>query len=96
MRSIILIAAFCVLAPAAGWAETATVSSGQKTKIAQHSRFDAQCRAARVDIKVLQAAVNGTVSSETIDYLIAAQTKDGVKHPAQCVGKTIKGVAVFY
>ena len=96
MRSIILAAAICVLAPTLGWAETATVSSGAKAQIALHSRFDGQCRAARVEITVLKGAANGAVTWAPVDYVIPAQNRAGEKQPAQCVGKTIKGVAVYY
>lgn len=95
MRKIILVAAICVFVPNLGWAETAVVPSGKKTQITRHSRFDAECRSNRVEIKLLQAARNGTVTSEPIDYVVPAELR-GVKQPAQCVGKTIKGVAVFY
>jgi hypothetical protein len=96
MRSIILTATMCVFLPALAWADTATVTSGQKTQIALHSRFDSQCQAARVEITVLNAAANGTVTSASVDYVIPAQNRAGEKQPAQCVGKTIKGMAVYY
>ena len=96
MRSAAFVAAICILAPALACAETATVTSGQKTRIAVHSRFDSQCRAARVEITLLNAAPNGAVTSEPVDYVIPERTRSGVKQPAQCVGKTIKGMAVYY
>src|SRR5262245_61334447 len=93
---IVLMTAACVLVPTLGFAEQATVPSGQKSQVAIHSRFDNNCRPSRVVIKVIDAPKNGAVTSEPADYLVPAQNRAGVKQPPQCVGKKLQGVAVFY
>jgi len=95
MRAL-LIAAACLLPPSLAHAETATVASGQKTQIAIHSRFDNRCVPARVEITVLAAPQNGAVTTEPTDYIVPEVNRGGVKQPAQCVGKSMRGVAVFY
>ena len=95
MRKIILVAAVSVFVPTLGWAQSATVNSGAKSQITTHFRIDSQCRPSRVEIKVLAAPANGTVTSEPKDVVVPAQNQKG-KQPAQCVGKTVAGVAVFY
>jgi hypothetical protein len=96
MRGILLVAVLSVCVPAAAWAETATVPSGKKTQITIHSRFDSQCRPARVNITVRKAPANGTVTTEPQDYVVPERNRNGVKQFPQCVGKTMRGVAVFY
>ena len=98
MRNISIVVAACTSLATQAWAATATatVQSGQKTQIAIHTRFDSQCQPARVEIKLLKVPANGTVSWEPKDSVVPAQNKAGVKQPAQCVGKGIVGVVVFY
>ena len=96
VRKIVLSVALLVLAPELGRAETATVDSGAKTQIATHFRFNNQCVASEVEIVVLGVPANGTVTYEPKDLVVQAQTPRGGQQPAQCVGKTVPGVAVFY
>ena len=96
MRKIILAAAVSVLAPSLACAETATVPSGKKTQIAIHSRFDNACRPARVIVTVLKAPAHGALTTAPADYVVPEKARNGVKQPPQCVGKRVKGVAVFY
>ena len=95
MRAL-LIAAACLFLPTLARAETATVPSGQKTQLAIHSRFDNRCVPARVEVTVLVAPENGTVTTEPTDYIVPAVNRGGVQQPPQCVGKSMRGVAVFY
>jgi hypothetical protein len=76
--------------------QSATVRSGEKTQITTHSRFDNQCRPSRVEIKIVNAPAHGTVNSEPKDMVVHEQNRLGQKQPAQCVGKTVRGVAIFY
>ena len=96
LRKIVLSVALAVLAPALGRAETAIVDSGAKTQVATHFRFDSQCVASPVEIVVVGAPANGTVTYEPKDLVVQPQTPRGGQQPAQCVGKTVPGVAVFY
>jgi len=96
MRGLILAAIVCLWVPTAAWAETAIVPSGKKTQITIHSRFDAACHAARVTITVLKPPANGTVTTEPQDYVVPARNRNGVAQYAQCVGKAMRGVAIFY
>jgi len=95
MRRAVLIVGMCLL-PAAGHGETASVASGVKTELAIHSRFGFDCKPAHVVITLLKMPDNGTVMVEAKDYLVPAENKYGVKQPPQCVGKTMRGVALFY
>jgi hypothetical protein len=96
IRKISIAAGFCCLLPTFAHAETATVKAGSKTEIAQHSRFDSKCQAARVEIKLIKPPAHGKVTWAAKDYTIPAANRAGDKQPAQCVGKVIKGVAVSY
>lgn len=96
IQTISFAAAICCLHPALGSAETATVRPGSKTEIATHSRFDGNCQAARVEINLLTPPANGKVTWAPKDVTVPAVNRSGVKQPAQCVGKTIAGVAVYY
>src|SRR5439155_16407657 len=87
-------AAFCVFAPTLGWALTAAVPSGAKTQITTHYRVNSQCRPSRVEIKVVAAPANGTVTSEQKDIVVPPLNGKG--ETQQCAGKTVAGVAVFY
>jgi clan AA aspartic protease (TIGR02281 family) len=89
-----LLASISSSAPAL--AETANVTSGVKTQIATHSRFDNQCRSALVRIVVLDPPRNGTVTSAPSDYVVPVRNLSGVMQPPRCVGQTLQGVAVFY
>jgi hypothetical protein len=94
--TISFVAGLCCLLPVVAQAETATVRAGSKTEIATHSRFDSKCEAARVEIKLINPPTNGKVSWAAKDYVVPAVNRSGVKQPAQCVGKTLPGVAVYY
>ncbi len=94
MRDAIWFAAILLLVPVPGWALTATAPSGAKTQIATHFRVDNECQPSRVEIKVLTAPANGTVTSEPKDIVVPARNSKGEKQ--RCVGKTVAGVAVFY
>jgi hypothetical protein len=96
IHNVSFLAAICCLLPAFAQAETASVRAGSKTQIALHSRFDSNCEAARVEIKLLKPPANGQISWMAKDYIVPAVDRGGVKQPAQCVGKTIAGVAVYY
>jgi hypothetical protein len=94
MRNTILLAAVLALTPALGWALTATARSGAKTQITTHFRVDGQCNPSRVEITVLTAPANGTVTSEQTDIVVPA--KNGKGEVQKCAGKAVAGVAVFY
>ena len=94
MRHIIRFAAILTLVPALGWAATATAPSGGKTRIASHFRVDGQCNPSRVEITVLKAPANGTVTYERQDVVIPKQNTKGENQ--RCVGKTVAGVVMFY
>ena len=96
MGKTVLAAALWVVSTSLAAAETRTAQSGVKTQIATHSRYDRECRPSRVEIKVVTAPTNGTLTSEPKDLVVPAQNAKGEKQPSQCVGKTIQGVAVFY
>ena len=96
MRKILAYAAVAALAPSLASAQSATVPSGIKTEIATHDRFDSQCRTSLVEIRILKAPDNGTVTTEPKDVVVRAVNRRGETQPAQCVGKTVQGVAVFY
>ena len=94
MRKTIPLAAILVLAPALGWALTATARSGAKTQMTTHFQVDGQCSPNRVEIAVLTAPANGTVTSEQKDIVVPA--RNGKGEIQKCAGKTVRGVAVFY
>jgi hypothetical protein len=96
IHKIGFVAGLCCLLPIVAHAETATVKAGSKTKIATHSRFDSKCEAARVEIKLIKPPAHGSVSWTAEDYVVPAVNRAGVKQPAQCVGKSIPGMAVYY
>jgi hypothetical protein len=86
--------AILLLVPALGWAATATAPSGVKTRIASHFRVDGECRASRVEITVLKAPANGTMTSEHQNIVVPA--KNSLGEVQKCVGKSVAGVVVFY
>ncbi len=96
MRKLALFATILVFAPAFAWADSATVASGAKTRITTHSRYDRECRASRVEIKIITPPAHGTVTSGPAPFVVAAKTARGGDQPEQCVGKTVEGVAVYY
>jgi hypothetical protein len=93
-RHTILLAAILVLTPALGWALTATAQSGAKTQITTPVRVDGECNPSRVEVTVLAAPANGTVTSERKDIVVPAKNAKG--EAQKCAGKTVAGVAVFY
>jgi hypothetical protein len=85
-----------LVAPASAWAESATVTSGTKSQITTHMRADNQCNSVPVVIEILAKPANGAVAVEPKDVVIQPVTSRGGEQPSKCVGKTVKGVAVFY
>lgn len=73
-----------------------TAKSGLKTQITTHMKFDNQCKPTRVVIDVLAKPANGTVTTEPKDIVVPPETPRGGDQPNRCVGKTVRGVAVFY
>lgn len=65
MRKVPLFAAVGVFIPTFAAAELATVTSGVKTEITTHMRYDSHCQANNVAIKIVAAPANGTVTTET-------------------------------
>jgi hypothetical protein len=96
MRKALYLAAVWMIVPTLACAESRTLQSGVKTQIATHSRFDRECRPTPVEIKVVAAPKNGTVTSEPKDMVVPAQNNRGEKQPPKCVGKAIQALAVFY
>jgi hypothetical protein len=95
MSKTLLLAAACVLAPSLASAQSATVESGVKTEITTHMRYDSRCRPDAVSIKILEAPVYGTVTSEP-KSIVVPQSERNMPQQANCVGKTIDGVAIYY
>jgi hypothetical protein len=85
-----------LVTPTFAWAETATVTSATKSQITTHFRSDNQCNAIPVVIEILAKPANGTVTVEPKDIVIRPTTPRGGEQQSKCVGKTVKGVAVFY
>jgi hypothetical protein len=99
VKKICLLASLALaalVAPTFAWAETATVTSGTKSQITTHMRFDNQCNAIPVVIEILAKPANGTVTTESKDIVVRAATPRGGEQPSKCVGKTVGGVAIFY
>jgi|SRR5579871_2832581 len=96
MRKAIPTAVVCLLVPALAWGASATVQSGVRTRITTHARFDNQCQPKAVEIQIVAAPANGTLTSEPEDFLVPEQNARGERQPRQCVGKKIAGVAVYY
>ena len=69
-----------------------TVGSGQEQRIMTHYRFNKSCVETVPSIIVTSPPRNGTVRHEPVDVTIT----DKMTKTASCVGKTIKGVNVFY
>src|SRR5437588_2521450 len=90
------VALAALIVPTFAQAETATVTSGTKSQITTHMRFDNQCNAIPVVVEILTKPANGTVTVEPKDIVVRAATPRGGEQPSKCVGKTINGVAVFY
>jgi hypothetical protein len=89
-------AAVWVFTPTLVSAQSATVASGVKSEITTHMRYDSQCQPSRVDIKILAAPANGTVTAEPKSIVVPAQSDRSVPQQSQCVGKMVDGVAVYY
>ena len=96
MRKAVPSAVICAFVPALAWAASATVPSGVKTRITTHARFDSQCKARPVEIRVTTPPANGTLTSQPEDYVVREENGRGEGQPNQCVGKRIPGVAVYY
>jgi hypothetical protein len=96
MRKVPLFAAVGVFIPTFAAAELATVTSGVKTEITTHMRYDSHCQANNVAIKIVAAPANGTVTTETKPIVVPPQSDRGMPQQAPCVGKTMEGVAVYY
>lgn len=47
-------------------------------------------------IEILAKPANGTVTVEPKDIVVRPATPRGGEQPSPCVGKTVKGVAIFY
>jgi hypothetical protein len=85
-----------LLTPTSSGAQSATIASGKKSQITTHFRADKECNAIPIVIEIVAAPANGTVTSEPKDIIIPAQTPRGGKQGSKCVGKTVKGVTIFY
>jgi flagellar biosynthesis/type III secretory pathway ATPase len=96
MRKVMLFAAIWIFTPTLVSADMATVTSGEKSEITTHMRYDRQCQASRVAIKILAAPANGTVTAEPKSVIIPAQTDRSVPQQPHCVGKTVDAIAVYY
>jgi hypothetical protein len=97
MIQVILYAVAGVFVPTLAWTvelEMATVASGVNSEIKTHWRYDRECRATRIDIRILAAPANGTASSAPKKLVVPAESPRGGKQ--SCAGKTIEGVAVYY
>ena len=70
--------------------------SGAKAQISTHMRYDRECGASRVAITILKAPEHGTMSYAPKPIVVAAKSARGIAQPAQCIGKTVEGVAVYY
>ena len=90
-----VIVAGCAALPTPAWAASATVQSGVKTEITTHSRYDSRCEASPVNIRIVTQPANGTVTAEPKD-MVVKQTDNAVPQSSSCIGKTIRGVAVYY
>lgn len=91
----LLLAAACVLAPCLASAQSATVEAGVKTEIATHMRYDSRCNPTAVSIKILDAPAYGTVTSEP-KSIVVPKSERNMPQQANCIGKTISGVAIYY
>lgn len=80
----------------AGFAASRTVQSGALSRLATHMRYDAGCTAIRVVIKILTPPANGTLTTQPMDIIVPEKNGLGEPQPAQCIGKTVAGLAVFY
>lgn len=96
MRKAIPFSVVCVFVPMLAWAASATVSSGVKTRITTHARFDSQCRAKPVEIRIITPPANGTLTSAPEDSVVREENGRGDRQPGQCVGRKVRGVAVYY
>ena len=95
IRLAVIAVAAC-LQPTLGYADSGTAQTGHRTEMAVHTRFDGQCRAARVEITLIKPPAHGTVTWGPKDSVIPAVNRNGVPQPPQCVGRTIPGVAIYY
>ena len=91
----LLSAVACALAPSLASAQSATVESGVKTEITTHMRYDSRCRPSPVNIKILEAPVYGTLTSEP-KSIVVPQSERNMPQQSNCIGKTIDGVAIYY
>jgi hypothetical protein len=73
-----------------------TVTSGVKTEITTHMRYDSRCQANSVAIKIAAAPANGTVTTEAKPIVVPPQSDRGMPQQAPCIGKTVEGAAVYY
>ena len=73
-----------------------TAQSGQRTLITTHMSYNGQCKPYHVVIDILSNPTHGLVMTEAKDLVVPAQTPRAGKQPAQCVGRTVPGVAIVY
>jgi hypothetical protein len=89
--------AFATLIGSIGaFAASKTVQSGVVSRLTTHMRYDSSCTPIRVVIKILTPPANGTLTTQPTDITVPPKNGVGEPQPAQCIGKTVAGLAVFY
>lgn len=96
MRKIMFSAVVLAFTATLVLADAATVTSGVKSQIATHMRYDSRCQPRPVRIRITAAPENGTVTSETKIMTVPEKSERGVPQQSPCVGRTMDGVVVYY
>ena len=96
MRILAVCSVLAVVASASAMAASlmATVPSGVKTDVAEHSARNKDCVAQRVVVKITSPPANGTVTITEENKVVPPVGKLG--GPQSCAGHTIPTAVVYY
>jgi hypothetical protein len=88
------ILALVAVPPAMAASLSATVESGVKKEVAEHSAHNGTCAAQHVVVRITTLPANGTATTAEEDRIVPAVAKLG--GPQSCAGDTMPAAVVYY